>query len=80
MHWQFIKSWLEEIAQDLNPASSTSSNLVPRWYHFLMAMNLRLSETQSVALRKVAAQQGISMQDAALAAIDRPQPRFGRWQ
>ena len=45
-----------------------------------MAMNLRLSETQSVALRKVAAQQGISMQDAALAAIDRPQPRFGRWQ
>jgi len=32
-----------------------------------MAMNLRLSSKQSEALRKAAAQDGISMQEAALA-------------
>ncbi|MEI7561311.1 MAG: CopG family transcriptional regulator [Actinomycetes bacterium] len=35
-----------------------------------MAMNLRLSEKQSKELRKVAEQRGISMQEAALQAID----------
>jgi hypothetical protein len=35
-----------------------------------MAMNLRLSPTQNKALKKVAAQKGISMQEAALRAID----------
>jgi len=35
-----------------------------------MAMNLRLSEAQTEALRKAAYQDGISMQEAALAAID----------
>jgi hypothetical protein len=35
-----------------------------------MAMNLRLSEKQSKELRKVADQRGISMQEAALQAID----------
>jgi hypothetical protein len=35
-----------------------------------MAMNLRLSPKQADALRKTAAQDGISMQEAALAAID----------
>jgi len=35
-----------------------------------MAMNLRLSPTQNRALKKVAAQKGISMQEAALKAID----------
>jgi len=44
--------------------------LVPLWYHFAMAMNLRLSPEQTDALRKSAAQDGISMQEAALAAID----------
>jgi len=44
--------------------------MVPRWYHFPMAMNLRLSPKQADALRKTAAQDGISMQEAALAAID----------
>ena len=33
-------------------------------------MNLRLSPTQNKALKKVAAQKGISMQEAALKAID----------
>jgi len=35
-----------------------------------MAMTLRLSDKQSRALRKVAESQGISMQEAALAAVD----------
>ena len=35
-----------------------------------MAMNLRLSDKQSNELRKVAEQRGISMQEAALQAID----------
>jgi len=43
---------------------------VPRWYHFSMAMNLRLSQEQSDALKKAAAEDGISMQEAALRAID----------
>lgn len=44
--------------------------MVPLWYRYLMAMNLRLSEAQSQALRDLAAQEGISMQEAALTAID----------
>jgi hypothetical protein len=44
--------------------------MVPQWYHMLMAMNLRLSPKQTEALRKTAAQDGVSMQEAALAAID----------
>ena len=35
-----------------------------------MAMNLRLSAEQTDALRKASAADGISMQEAALAAID----------
>ena len=35
-----------------------------------MAMNLRLSDEHSDALRKLASQEGISMQEAALTAID----------
>ena len=46
------------------------TQLVPLWYHFSMAMNLRLSPKQTEELRKSAAQDGISMQEAALAAID----------
>lgn len=44
--------------------------MVPLWYRFGMAMNLRLSEAQSQALRDLATQEGISMQEAALTAID----------
>ena len=46
------------------------SNVVPKWYHFTMAMNLRLSPEQSEALKKAAAEDCISMQEAALRAID----------
>lgn len=44
--------------------------MVPLWYHLNMAMNLRLSPEQTEALRKTADQDGLSMQEAALAAID----------
>lgn len=35
-----------------------------------MAMNLRLSPQQSEGLRRTAAEKGVSMQEAALTAID----------
>jgi hypothetical protein len=44
--------------------------VVPRWYHFTMAMNLRLSPEQSEALKKAAAEDGISKEEAALRAIE----------
>ena len=44
--------------------------MVPLWYHLAMAMNLRLSPEQTEALRKASEQDGISMQEAALAAVD----------
>jgi hypothetical protein len=46
------------------------SRLVPEWYHLEMAMNLRLTPEQTAALRKAAEEDGISMQEAALRAID----------
>jgi len=52
--------------------------VVPAWYRFHMAMNLRLSAEQTEALRNTAAQDGISMQEAALAAIDAYTARRGQ--
>ena len=49
---------------------SNIEKMVPTWYHFEMAMNLRLTAAQSKALKSAAAQDGISMQEAALRAID----------
>jgi len=52
--------------------------VVPRRYHEFMAMNLRLTETETDALRAKAEQEGRSMQEVARAAIaqyvsERPQ-------
>ena len=44
--------------------------MVPAWYYLKMAMNLRLSKEQSEALKKAATEDGISMQEAALRAIE----------
>mgnify|MGYP003333502613 FL=1 len=44
--------------------------VIPEWYHFPMAMTLRLTDKQSAALKKAAEQEGISMQEAALQAVD----------
>ena len=38
-------------------SSKTIRIVIPRWYHFCMAMTLRLSEEQSSALKKVATSQ-----------------------
>lgn len=52
--------------------------MVPTRYHGVMAMNLRLSDTEIDALRAKAEQEGRSMQEVARAAIaqyvsERPQ-------
>ena len=44
--------------------------VVPRRYHGLMAMNLRLTDEQTEALRRRAEQEHTSMQDVARRAID----------
>ena len=44
--------------------------MIPEWYHLAMAMTLRLSDKQSAALKRTAEQAGISMQEAALQAVD----------
>lgn len=55
-----------------------NGGLVPPWYHDVMAMNLRLSDAESEALRAKAEQEGRSMQEVAREAIaqyvsERPQ-------
>jgi hypothetical protein len=51
--------------------------VVPRRYHRRMAMNLRLTDAETDALRRKAEQDGVSMQEVARTAIaqyvsDRP--------
>jgi predicted transcriptional regulator len=51
--------------------------VVPPWYRNAMAMNLRLSDAETEALRRKADEEGRSMQEIARAAIaeyvtDRP--------
>jgi predicted transcriptional regulator len=43
--------------------------MVPRWYHQSMAMNLRLTDAESDALRAKADEEGRSMQEVARTAI-----------
>jgi predicted transcriptional regulator len=55
-----------------------SGTAVPPWYRVGMAMNLRLTDAESDALREKAEQEGRSMQEVARTAIaqyvsDRPQ-------
>ncbi len=52
--------------------------MVPHWYHRAMAMNLRLTDAESEALRAKADAEGRSMQEVARTAIaeyvsERPQ-------
>lgn len=61
-----------------HPRGRPGSRLVPAWYHILVAMNLRLTDDESEALRAKAEQEGRSMQEVARAAIaqyvsERPQ-------
>lgn len=43
--------------------------MVPAWYHRGVAMNLRLTDEESDALREKAEQEGRSMQEVVRAAI-----------
>ena len=43
--------------------------VVPKRYHRVMAMNLRLTEGETEALRRKAAEEGRSMQEVARSAI-----------
>lgn len=43
--------------------------MVPQWYHSFVAMNLRLSEEETEALRRRAEREGRSMQEVAREAI-----------
>lgn len=56
---------------------TTVEAVVPKRYHHFMAMNLRLTEPETEALRAKAEQEGRSMQEVARTAIaqyvsDRP--------
>jgi len=44
--------------------------VIPPWYHYGMAMTLRLTDEQSDKLRKAAEQDGLSMHEAAVRAIE----------
>lgn len=48
---------------------NTTMGSVPAWYRVTVAMNLRLTEGESAALRLKAAEEGRSMQEVARAAI-----------
>lgn len=53
-----------------DPCSSASGYLtVPLWYRLGVAMNLRLTDAETDALRRTAAAEGRSMQEVARAAI-----------
>lgn len=68
------------LASDIPPRVATCSRLaswVPAWYRPSVAMNLRLTDSESAALRRKAAEEGRSMQEVARSAIaqyvsDRP--------
>jgi uncharacterized protein (DUF1778 family) len=43
--------------------------LIPKWYHLLMAMTLRLNEEQERALAMLAEAEGVSKHEAVVRAI-----------
>jgi uncharacterized protein (DUF1778 family) len=45
--------------------------MVPKWYHGVMAMNLRLDEEDHALLKALAEAEHVSMHEAALRAIRR---------
>src|SRR4051794_33728646 len=50
-------------------AAGRVATVVPQWYRSSVAMNLRLTDEESEALRRRAEQEGRSMQDVAREAI-----------
>jgi len=67
---QFVRAWMLR-----RPRLASQ---VPAWYRPSVAMNLRLTDSESAALRRKAAEEGRSMQEVARSAIaqyvsDRPE-------
>ena len=50
---------------------ASTDSVVSPWYHWVMAMTLRLSDDEALALRHTADQEGRSMQEVARDAISR---------
>lgn len=70
-------TWRVRVPHCRKPVGGPCSS-VPQWYRRAMAMNLRLTDAESEALRAKAEQEGRSMQEVARTAIaqyvsDRPQ-------
>lgn len=68
---------LVRICSERSRVHCGGSLMVPQWYRTAMAMNLRLSDAETEALRRKADEEGRSMQEVARAAIaeyvtDRP--------
>lgn len=49
----------------------SASDVVPLWYHVVMAMNLRLDDEDSALLKALAEAEHVSLHEAALRAIRR---------
>jgi uncharacterized protein (DUF1778 family) len=52
-------------------AVRAQSDVVPLWYHVVVAMNLRLDDEDSTLLRALAEAEHVSLHEAALRAIRR---------
>jgi len=44
--------------------------VIPKWYHFAMAMTLRLTDEQEAHLAALSEKEGVSKQQAVIMAID----------
>lgn len=56
---------------------SSSSMMIPLWYHRLVAMTLRLTEEDERILTRLAEDDGISRQEATIRAIHEMAARRG---
>jgi len=52
-------------------AERAGINVVPLWYHIVVAMNLRLDDEDSALLKALAEAEHVSLHEAALRAIRR---------
>jgi hypothetical protein len=52
-------------------AAPSPPRVVPKWYYYFVAMNLRLNDEDSALLRALAEEEGVSLHEAALRAIRR---------
>ena len=55
----------------VSAGSGPGFDVVPLWYHLVMAMNLRLDDEDSALLKALAEAEHVSLHEAALRAIRR---------